>query len=195
MNSKRLAVIVVAIVLAITLLTPGAASAGESFSYHDCLYYEGTWEGASTFAGTCTFTPGDWGHDLRASCGPDQNIVLGIYLDIVLNETCVSREKQDSVHVPAEPGRCRIISVDNPIYVGTTFAAEWRGRLNSLRLREPGASILFLNPVPGSVHWTSNNSRVGTFATLGVVDVGNYFASCFADEGMVGAEIKTIVRR
>jgi len=100
-----------------------------------------------------------------------------------------------SPRVPVETGRCRLISVDKPIHVATTFQAEWRGPLISLRLREPGASILFLSPVPGSVQWTSNNSKVGTFATLGVVDVGNYFASCMSDIGMVGAEIKTEVRR
>jgi len=88
-----------------------------------------------------------------------------------------------------------LINIEKPIYVGTTFTAEWRGRLNSLRLREPGTSILFLNPIPGSVYWTSNASKMGTFSTLGVVDVGKYFASCFGDQGMIGAEIKTEVIR
>jgi hypothetical protein len=113
----------------------------------------------------------------------------------VLIDTCRAPASSSPAHTPAEPGRCRLISVDKPVYVGSSFQAEWRGPLNSLRLREPGASVLFLSPVPGSVHWTSNSSRVGTFATSGLVDVGNYFASCFSNEGMVGAEIKTIVRR
>jgi hypothetical protein len=92
-------------------------------------------------------------------------------------------------------GRCKLVDIDSPIHLATTFTAEWRGRLNSLRLREPGASILFLQPLAGSVHWTSDNSKIATFSTLGVVDVGKYFASCLGDQGMVGAEIKTTVIR
>jgi hypothetical protein len=178
-------------------LNVNQANASHNFTHKTiCESNDGIWAGADSKTGTCTYVPGTGSFEARAAsgCAETDTIVQEVVVEDIVSYTCVSPVSEAS-RVRVEPGRCRLISVDKPVYVGATFEAEWRGGLNSLRLREPGASILFLNPIPGSVHWTSNNSRVGTFATSGVVDVGNYFASCFGDEGMVGAEIKTIVRR
>jgi hypothetical protein len=200
-SSVAVLVLLLAVTLNVTTAFAAISSAKEI-----CEGYGGTWTGSSVneVGGWCVgVTEGLW---FDIYCEPDDvsfSFALIYYKEDpgpssfwdVTNGICQSASSAPTHHTPAEPVRCRLISVDKPIYVGTTFQAEWRGSLNSLRLREPGASILFLSPVPGSVHWTSNNSRVGTFATSGVVDVGNYFASCFGNEGMVGAEVKTIVRR
>ena len=185
---------------AITLIFGlSSASAGIDWGLNCETTFGGTWTGATIdeIGAICVGANQKFTFDV---CGfepflVDMKLTATGPSWLVLTDTCRAPASSSPAHAPAEPGRCRLISVDKPVYVGTTFQAEWRGPLNSLRLREPGASILFLSPLPGSVHWTNNSSRVGTFASSGVVDVGNYFASCFADEGMVGAEIKTIVRR
>jgi len=165
--------------LILSLVIVGSASA--VFDSSVCESNGGSWEGPTTSTGVCTYPAYQW---------------APAYLNgTQISSACVNPPTVPVVHIPAEPGRCRITSVNNPIYVGTTFTAEWRGRLNSLRLREPGASILFLEPIPDSVYWTGNASKMGTFDTLGVVDVGTYYASCFGELGPVGAEIKTEVVR
>jgi hypothetical protein len=170
---------------------------GSAFAVFDssvCESNGGFWEGPTNTTGVCTY-PVDHTNSLFA-CTIGYQWAPAYLNGTLISSDCIKAPTViGPIRTPVEPGRCRIISVDKPIYVGTTFQAEWRGRLNSLRLRAPGVSVLFLEPLAGSVHWTGNASKIGTFSTLGVVDVGPYFASCVGELGGVGSEIKTQVIR
>jgi hypothetical protein len=193
LRNKSIIVSTVLLSLIISAFFVSSTAANGVFDKTGCETNGGSWEGPTTTTGVCTY-PVDHSNSLFG-CKTGYQWASAYLNGKQISYDCIKAPITTPVHIPAEPGRCRIISVDKPIYVGTTFTAEWRGRLNSLRLREPGVAVLFLEPLAGSVHWTGNASRIGTFSTLGVVDVGNYFASCVGELGGVGPEIKTEVIR
>ena len=85
---------------------------------------------------------------------------------------------------PAQLGKCKLLSIDNPVHIGTPFDASWIGRLDSIRFRQAGAGTVFIAPLAGTVHFEDGH-RAAEFSPFGL-DRGRWEATCWGPEGTFG---------
>ena len=91
-----------------------------------------------------------------------------------------------------ELGKCKLISIDSVVNIGTPFAASWLGILESIRFRQLGAGLNFISPLSGSIHW-ENGFRAGDFSPFGL-DRGRWEASCWGAGGTFGTPLIVFVK-
>jgi len=85
---------------------------------------------------------------------------------------------------PTKLGKCKLLSIDSLLNIGTSFSASWIGTIDSIRFRQTGAGIIFVPLTAGTVHFEDGH-RAGEFFAFGL-DRGRWEATCFGPGGTFG---------
>lgn len=93
--------------------------------------------------------------------------------------------------------RCKLLDIDSPIFIGSTFTANWLGNIQTIRFTGENGEA-FIPPI--SPTQFSENSKAGVFSTmdssgLALLAPGKYQVNCFGAEGTVGESLSVTVTR
>jgi len=176
-----------ALIITLSMQVSSARAGAESTT---CIGNGGSWSGdIPSDVGTCSYPAGSLISLTNCSSEPEYSWVKTFYLGGTTSSYCIipagNTNPSDSHRPgPAALGKCKLLSVNTPIGLGSLFEASWIGKLDSIRFRQSGGTISFVSAIPGTIHFEDGH-RAGTFHALGL-NRGRWEATCWGPEGTFG---------
>lgn len=189
------------LVLAIALANASLAEANGLLGKAKCKSVPDTkWkgDGGSNLTGTCTHAANS--NFALFHCGAD-TIKIDVYVDgSITSIFCGSVPSSPSSATsstttspgPAQLGKCKLLSIDSMLHIGTNFDSSWIGKLDSIRFRRNMAGTVFVPPLAGTFHFEDGH-RAGEFFTFGL-DRGRWEATCWGSDGTFGTAFVVFVQ-
>ena len=152
----------------------------------DCEKKGGAWLGTSgpSATGTCAFPPGNIA--TIKNRGTDATY-MEHYVDGRFDVwQCISTPSSPPASAPIlqRNQRCKLLTIDSPLHIGTSASGSWIGVLDTICFRQTLGNTIFINPVAGTLHFESGH-LAGEFSSFGL-DGGRWEATCMGPAGTFG---------